>query len=132
ADDVVYVGADNTRQISSDLQEDAGVLMAFQATDGTLLWQDEAPRVERGLREWLLPSTTSAPYVEGNRLYYVTAECQLRCLDTQGFGDGENDGPYREEVFKDKGAADIVWELDMPALVSFHMKPAIATYCPLV
>jgi outer membrane protein assembly factor BamB len=45
-------------------------------------------------------------------LYYVTAECQLRCLDTQGFGDGENNGPYREEVFQDNAAADIIWELD--------------------
>jgi outer membrane protein assembly factor BamB len=65
-------------------QEEAGVLMAFRAKDGAFLWQDVAPRVERGLREFLLPSTTSAPYVEGNRLYYVTSECQLRCLDTQG------------------------------------------------
>ena len=54
------------------------MLLAFRAKDGRFLWQDVAPRVERGLREWLLPSTTSAPYVEGNRLYYVTAECQLR------------------------------------------------------
>src|SRR4029453_4580136 len=46
--------------------------------------------------EFLLPSTTSAPYVEGNRLYYVTAECQLRSLDTS--------------------AGDILWQLDMPAL----------------
>ena len=49
--------------------------------------------------------------MEGNRLYYVTAECQLRSLDTQA--DGENDGPYREEVFQDGAAADLVWELDM-------------------
>jgi outer membrane protein assembly factor BamB len=46
-------------------------------------------------------------------LYYVTAECQLRCLDTQGFRDGENDGPYQEEAFQGDAAADIVWELDM-------------------
>ncbi|HEY5838594.1 MAG TPA: PQQ-binding-like beta-propeller repeat protein [Pyrinomonadaceae bacterium] len=116
---VVYVGADNTRQLNPAFQEDAGVLRAFRVTDGAFLWQDVAPRVERGLREWLLPSTTSAPYVEGDRLYYVTAECQLRCLDTRGFGDGENNGPYREEVFKDKAAADIVWQLDMPALGVF-------------
>jgi hypothetical protein len=43
----------------------------------------------------------------------LTAECQLRCLDTQGFRDGENNGPYREELFQDNAAADIVWELDM-------------------
>jgi outer membrane protein assembly factor BamB/HEAT repeat protein len=113
AGDAVYVGTDNARHMNPAFEEEAGVLMAFDAKDGTFLWQDVAPRVERGLREFLLPSTTGAPYVEGNRLYYVTAECQLRCLDTRGFRDGENNGPYREEVSQDDGAADIVWELDM-------------------
>ena len=115
AGDVVYVGTDNARQMNSAFQEEGGVLMAFRVTDGAFLWQDVAPRVERGLREFLLPSTTSAPYVEGDRLYYVTAECQLRSLDTHGFGDGENDGPYREEIFADRAGADLVWELDMCA-----------------
>jgi outer membrane protein assembly factor BamB len=131
AGDVVYVGTDNTRHINPAFQEDSGVLMAFRATDGEFLWQDVAPRVERGLRDWLLPSTTSAPYVEGDRLYYVTADCQLRSLDTQGFGDGENDGPYREEVFGDKGAADIVWELDMPALGVFPHEACNSDVLPL-
>ena len=113
AGDVIYVGTDNAREMNPAYQEECGVLMAFRATDGKFLWQDLALRVERGLREFLLPSTTSTPYVEGNRLYYVTAECQLRCLDTQGFRDGENSGPYREEAFQENTAADIVWELDM-------------------
>jgi outer membrane protein assembly factor BamB len=115
AGDTVYLGTNNARPMNPAYQEESGVLMAFRASDGTFLWQDVAPRVERGLREFLLPSTTSAPYVEGNRLYYVTAECQLRCLDIQGFRDGENSGRYREEVFQDDAAADIVWELDMCA-----------------
>ncbi|HEX5833781.1 MAG TPA: PQQ-binding-like beta-propeller repeat protein, partial [Pyrinomonadaceae bacterium] len=119
AGDVVYVGADNTRRLNPAFQDDSGVLIAFRVADGAFLWQDVAPRVQRGLREWLLPSTTSAPYVEGERLYYVTAECQLRSLDTRGFSDGENDGPYREEIFKDNAAADIIWQLDMPALGVF-------------
>jgi outer membrane protein assembly factor BamB len=113
AGDAVYVGTDNARRMNPAYQDDAGVLVAFHAKDGAFLWQDVAPRVERGLREFLLPSTTSTPYVEGNRLYYVTAECQLRCLDTQGFRDGQNNGPYREERFQDNASADIVWELDM-------------------
>ncbi len=113
AGDAVYVGTDNARQMNPTFQQDAGVLMAFQAKDGQFLWQDVAPRVERGLREFLLPSTTSTPYVEGNRLYYVTAECQLRSLDTQGFRDGANDGAHKDEMFQDDAAADIVWELDM-------------------
>jgi outer membrane protein assembly factor BamB/HEAT repeat protein len=115
AGDAVYIGTDNTRRMNPEYQEEAGVLMAFRATDGKFLWQDLALRVERGLREFLLPSTTSAPYIEGNRLYYVTADCQLRCLDTQGFHDGENSGPYLDELFQDKAAADIVWNLDMCA-----------------
>ena len=97
--DVVYVGAGTTRHLNPDVQEEAGVLMAFRVTDGAFLWQDVAPRVDRGLRDFLLPSTTSGPYVEGDRLYYVTAECQLRSLDTQ--------------------TAKIVWQLDMPALGVF-------------
>ncbi len=112
--DTVYVGTNNARPMNPAYREESGVLMAFRATDGRFLWQDVAPRVERGLREFLLPSTTSAPYVEGNRLYYVTAECQLRSLDTQRFRDPENDGRYREDVH-DNAAADIVWELDMCA-----------------
>jgi outer membrane protein assembly factor BamB/HEAT repeat protein len=92
AGDAVYVGTDNARHMNPAFQEQSGVLMAFRVTDGAFLWQDVTPRVERGLREFLLPSTTSAPYVEGNRVYYVTAECQLRSLDTQG---------------------SLVWELDI-------------------
>jgi outer membrane protein assembly factor BamB/HEAT repeat protein len=128
---VVYVGADNTRRFNPAFQEESGVLMAFRATDGAFLWQDVAPRVERGLRDWLLPSTTSVPYVEGDRLYYVTAECQLRCLDTQGFGDRENDGPFRDEAFTDDGAADIVWQLDMPALGVFPHEACNSGVLPL-
>ena len=78
AGDAVYVGTDNARRMNPDFQEESGVLMAFRATDGAFLWQDVAPRVDRGLREFVLPSTTSAAYVEGDRLFYVTAECQLR------------------------------------------------------
>ena len=113
AGDTVYIGTDNYRPRNPDFDEDSGVLMAFRATDGEFLWQDVAPRVDRGVREFLLPSTTGAPYVDGNRLFYVTADCQLRSLDTQGFRDGENTGPYQDELFKGEAAADIAWELDM-------------------
>jgi outer membrane protein assembly factor BamB len=64
------------------------------------------------LGEFLLPSTTSAPLVEGNRLYYVTAECQLRCLDTQGLR-GENGRSHGHEFVRGNLAPNIVWELDL-------------------
>jgi len=90
---VAYIGTDNGRPRDPAFADECGVLMAFDATDGRFLWQDPAPRVKRGTGEFLLPSTTSAPHVEGNRLYYVTAECQLRGLDTR--------------------RGEIAWELDM-------------------
>ncbi len=120
AGDAVYVGSDNARRMNPDFRDDAGVLLAFQAKDGKFLWQDAAPRVERGLREFLLPSTTSTPYVEGNRLYYVTAECQLRSLDTHSLGDSEN-----------STAAGIVWELDMCSLGVFPHEACNSEVLPL-
>jgi outer membrane protein assembly factor BamB/HEAT repeat protein len=111
--DVIYVGTDNARQIDPTHPEECGALMAFRSTDGTFLWQDLAPRVERGLREFLLPSTTSAPYVEGNRLYYVTAECQLRCLRTKALCDRETNGSGQGKPSRGNGSPDLVWELDM-------------------
>jgi outer membrane protein assembly factor BamB/HEAT repeat protein len=90
----VYVGTDNARKLNAAFTDPCGVLMALRTSDGAFLWQDLAPRVaNRGTGQFLLPSTTSAPYAECDRLYYVTAECQLRCLDTR--------------------SARVVWELDM-------------------
>ena len=109
AGDAVYVGTDNTRRMNPDFQEDSGVLMAFRATDGTFLWQDVAPRVDRGLREFVLPSTTSAAHVEGDRLFYVTAECQLRALDTHGTRVWELDMCSRLGVFPHEASnSDVV------------------------
>lgn len=115
AGDQVYVGTDNAQRLNPACQDACGVLLAFGSKDGEFRWQDAAPRVKRGLREFLLPSTTGAACVDGDRLYYVTAECQLRCLDTQGFQDSENDGPFQEETFVGIGSSDIIWELDMCA-----------------
>ena len=95
----IYVGTDNAKRRDPAFQDEAGVLVALRAKDGAFLWQDVARRVERGLREFLLPSTTSAPYVDGDRVYYVTAECQLRALDMQGLRVWELDICGRLGVF---------------------------------
>jgi HEAT repeat protein/outer membrane protein assembly factor BamB len=96
---VVYVGTDNAQKREPAVRDECGVLMAFRAKDGAFLWQDAAPRVDRGIGDFLLPSTTGAPYVEGDRLYYVTADCQLRCLNTNGSRVWELDMCERLGVF---------------------------------
>jgi outer membrane protein assembly factor BamB/HEAT repeat protein len=115
AGDTVYVGTDNARHLNPACLEECGVLMAFRAKDGKFHWQAQSPRVKRGLGDFLLPSTTSAPYVEGNRLYYVTAECQLRCLEIQDSRDGANMTQHEPELRWTNPTGTLVWELDMCA-----------------
>jgi HEAT repeat protein len=115
AGDTVFVGTDNAGRRDPSCQEDCGVLMAFRASDGTFLWQDAATPVARGLRQFLLPSTTSAPYVDGQFLYYVTAECQLRCLEIENSPPGAQ-GSLRETKAPSANClVNLVWELDMCA-----------------
>lgn len=44
----------------------------------------------------------------------MTSECQLRCLDTEGFIDDEDDG-VRDEADRSERSADLIWELDLVA-----------------
>ncbi|MEM7262926.1 MAG: PQQ-binding-like beta-propeller repeat protein, partial [Planctomycetota bacterium] len=109
----VFVGTGNEHPRDSLVLGRVGVLMAFRASDGQFLWQDVGESARGGIDGFLLPLTSSTPYVEGEKLYYVTAECQLRCLDVDGFHDGTNDGVVQDEVNKAIGDADIIWELDI-------------------
>jgi outer membrane protein assembly factor BamB len=43
----------------------------------------------------------------------VSNRGELVCLDTEGFLDGRNDGPFQDEIYKSPSDADIVWKLDM-------------------
>jgi len=107
----VYVGTGNESPRDRRVKGKRGVLMAFRARDGRFLWQDVTSCPRRG-RDLLLPVTSSSPLVEGDRLFYVTAQAELRCLDTEGFHDDENDGPIVDERATSSGDADLVWELD--------------------
>jgi outer membrane protein assembly factor BamB len=51
--------------------------------------------------------------VEGDRLWFVTSRGEVMCLDTRGFHDDENDGPYKDEKYTEKTEADVVWVYDM-------------------
>src|SRR4029453_16898382 len=93
---------------------DRGVLMAFDAADGKLLWQAAYPKLSAGrVNDWPLQGVCSTPTVVGDRLYYVSNRAELVALDTEGFLDGENDGPFTGETDKTDIDADIVWTYDM-------------------
>ena len=50
------------------------------------------------VNDWPLQGICSTPYIEGDRLYYISNRCEVVCIDTEGFRDDENDGPYQDET----------------------------------
>lgn len=116
ADGKIFVGTNNSggwlkRYPSSG---DLGVLLAFDVKDGKFLWQHSSMKLPTGrVHDWPLQGVCSAAFVEGDRLYFVTNRGEVRCLDTRGFHDDENDGPYQDEESTEKDEADVVWVLDM-------------------
>ena len=112
ADGKVFVGTNNDNARNPEITGDKGVLMCFRESDGKFLWQAVSDKLEAAY-DWPEQGVCSSPAVENKRLYYVTNRAELVCLDTEGFMDGENDGPFKEEVYTGATDADIVWKLDM-------------------
>lgn len=93
---------------------DLGCLIAFDEETGEFLWQHSSEKLPTGrVHDWPLQGICSAPYVEGDRLWFVTSRGEVRCLDTEGFRDGENDGPYTDEEHTGENEADVIWIFDM-------------------
>ena len=93
---------------------DLGCLLAFDIKDGSFLWQDSSEKLPTGrVHDWPLQGICCAPLAEGDRLWYVTSRGEVKCLDTEGFRDGENDGPFTAEKVSANDESDVVWVLDM-------------------
>jgi outer membrane protein assembly factor BamB len=112
----VYVGTNNSggwlKRYPAD--HDLGVLLCFDIKDGKFRWQHSSEKLPTGrVHDWPLQGICCAPLVEGDRLWFVTSRGEVRCLDTEGFHDGENDGPFKEEANENKDEADVVWDYDM-------------------
>ncbi len=111
----VFVGTNNARPRECAMQGDRGVVMAFAVEDGKFLWQSVHEKLaEGGERDWPMQGVCSTPFVEGDRLYYVSNRGELVAADTEGFLDGENDGPFTGETRRGPNDADLVWVVDMP------------------
>jgi len=110
----VYVGTNNGGRFRPHSRDDKGCLLCFDEKDGKLLWQathDKLPTAE--VNDWPEAGIASTPYVDGDRVYYVSNRCELVCADVQGFYDNENDGPLANEKFTEIQDADLIWILDM-------------------
>lgn len=123
----VYVGSNNgagyIKRYPSKV--DLGVLLCFDEETGKFLWQHSNEKLPSGrVHDWPLQGICCSPYVDGDRLWYVTSRGEVACLDTEGFIDGENDGPFVDEkpkavagkpvpVWEEKIEADVIWKLNM-------------------
>ena len=109
----VFIGTNNQKPRNPKIKGDKGILMCFDENSGKFLWQAVHDKLPAGrVNDWPEEGICSSPFVEGNRLYYVSNRCELVCADTEGFLDGKNDG-VQDEKYKDPIDADIIWRLDM-------------------
>ncbi|WP_166820298.1 PQQ-binding-like beta-propeller repeat protein [Thalassoroseus pseudoceratinae] len=116
----VFIGTNNAAGYVSrypwndQIQTDLGVLLCFDEKDGQFLWQHSSPKLASGrVHDWPLQGICSAPYVDGDRLWFVSSRGEVVCCDTEGFHDGENDGPFKSEDNENKDEADVIWKYDM-------------------
>ena len=112
----VYIGTNNGSGYVKRFPRtvDLGCLICFDEKTGEFLWQDSNPKLPTGrVHDWPLQGVCAAPVVDGDRLWYITNRGEIKCLDAEGFHDGENDGPFKAEDSEDKAEADIIWRYDM-------------------
>lgn len=114
AEGKVLVGTNNGGEYREQHKGDRGCLLCFDEKEGTFLWQLTREKLPQGrVNDWPEQGICSTPCIENGRVYVATNRCELMCIDLNGFHDGENNGPYMDEVDTDKEDADIIWSLDM-------------------
>ena len=129
----VFIGTNNEEPRNPELTGDRGVVMAFDAADGQFLWQLPHSKLRDRQNDWPLQGVRSTPTAVGDRVYYLTNRSELIAVDTEGFRDGENDGPYTGEKHTSDIDGDIVWINDLVAEmgVSPRSRPGAAS-APLI
>ena len=92
----VFVGSNNSggfiKRYPADV--DLGAFICYDEKDGKFLWQHSSEKLPTGrVHDWPMQGICAAGLVEGQRVWFVTSRGEVRCLDTEGFYDGEDDGP---------------------------------------
>jgi outer membrane protein assembly factor BamB len=110
----VFIGTNNGGERRPEIKGDKGIVLCLDERTGELLWQATHDKLPTGrVNDWPEQGICSSPYVDGDRLYYVSNRCELVCADVAGLTDGKNDGPYTKEKYTEKQDADFIWILDM-------------------
>jgi outer membrane protein assembly factor BamB len=96
----IFIGTNNDTPRDPKIKGDKGVVMCFRESDGKFLWQIVHDKLPGGdVNDYAKQGVASTPWVEGDRLYYVSNRCELVCADVRG----------DEKTHKGK----ILWTYDM-------------------
>jgi outer membrane protein assembly factor BamB len=115
----LYLGTNNGGPRNPKIQGDKGVVMCFNESDGSFNWQIVHDKHPAGrVVDWPEQGICSSPYIEGDRIYYVSNRCELVCATTAGLKAG-NVG-MKDEQYKDETEGDIIWLLDMMKELGVH------------
>ena len=114
ASGMVFVGTNNEAVKDPAIKGDKGVLMAFRESDGQFMWQSVHDKLVAGrANDWPFQGVCSSPLVENGIVYYVSNRGELMAVDADGFRDGQNDGPFKDEKGTKETNVDILWRYDM-------------------
>ncbi len=96
----VFVGTNNSagylKRYPADI--DLGVFVCIDEKTGKFLWQHSSEKLPTGrVHDWPLMGICCSALVEGERVWFVTSRGEVKCLDVQGYYDGEDDGPVKNE-----------------------------------
>ena len=96
AGDKIFVGTNNQAERDPNHKGDRGVVMAFSLEDGAFLWQIAHPKLPAGrVNDWPQQGVCSTPYVEGDRLYYVSNRAGSRMPRHRGLPRRRERRPHR-------------------------------------
>lgn len=110
----IFVGTNNGGELRPHIKGDKGIVVCVDQKTGKFLWQATHDKLPTGrVNDWPEQGICSSPVVEGDRMWYVSNRAELVCADTEGFLDGENDGPFKDEKYNEKEDGDFIWLLDM-------------------
>jgi outer membrane protein assembly factor BamB len=110
---VVLVGTNNEAVRDPKQAGDRGVIMAFREATGEFMWQATFEKLSSGrANDWPFQGIASSPLVIGEIAYFMTNRAVVMAVDIQGFHDGENDGPTKDEKLSGRTDMDVIWTFD--------------------
>jgi outer membrane protein assembly factor BamB len=81
----IIIGTNNEAPRDPKVKGDKGILYCFRESDGKFLWQRVHDKLAAGLVwDWPREGICSTPFVEGDRLYYVSNRCAVVCATLDG------------------------------------------------